>query len=67
MSRFLRYGLLGLALAVPFAMPQSSQAAAPAQACVTPARSAACRPAYRWQRYHAHHVYYGRHVHRYCR
>jgi hypothetical protein len=56
MFRLLRFGLLGLVCAVPFAMPQASQAAAPAGIV-------RCRPAFTWARYHGcYRPYYG-HVH----
>jgi len=68
MSRILRYGLLGLVCAVPLAIPQSSEAAAPARAA--PARF--CRTPrvvhgrYRGPVFHTWHAY--RHIHlRHCR
>jgi hypothetical protein len=45
MFRILRFGLLGLIFAVPFAMPQASQAAAPAGVI-------RCRSCYAVPRYH---------------
>lgn len=68
MSRILRFGLLGLVLAVPFALPSASEAAAPA--CVYPGRpvyTRSCRPyVYGWYRYHGyghahHHAHYRHH------
>jgi hypothetical protein len=61
MSRILRIALLGLALAIPFAIPQASQAAAPV--CVYPNRPVYTRYyrpySYGWYRYH----WYGHHRH----
>ena len=44
MFRMLRYGLLGLVFALPFAMPQASQAAAPG--IVVRCRPVIVRPCY---------------------
>ena len=58
MFRILRVGLLGLVCAVPFAMPQASQAAAPAGVV-------RCGRHVTWHRYHAghHHRYWFGHGH----
>jgi len=58
MFRLLRFGLLGLVFALPFAIPQASQAAAPAGfvrcgPCVTWTRFH-CGPHYRYVHGHAH-------------
>jgi len=50
MSRLLRFGLLGLVFALPFAVPQASQAAAPAN-------FVRCRPCFTWSRYHGCNYY----------